>query len=264
MSLSKLSKCPTHGPRTLKLCAWPSHLWPPGSTINIFVMNKYPHDSMDVMAELDRATKTWSDAGNIFFAFVDTAEESDIRIKFTTDPCTLSESVVGNSAKAVANLNQPTMTLSIPPGKTQRDANVMMLHELGHALGFLHEHSSPNCTITWDENRVRCAYPRAYVRRGAQQQHFLDIPKPIGLSKTDREWMLRFYPRSSDGSARKGRKTSAQRSDNSKAWQPLRTPLRVKGWVYVVTLPKERFSSWCESAKATLGGRSHLRRRAAV
>ncbi|KAK0626026.1 hypothetical protein B0T14DRAFT_91297 [Immersiella caudata] len=246
MSLNRLFRSLTSRSCSLKLCASSKYLWPPGHTIKTFVMDRHPHNAVpeELMAMLESGIKAWSQAGNISFAHVNTAEESDIRIKVTSDRRVSSKSLIGNLALDEAK-DRPTMILSIPRNAPQQDAYFTILHELGHSLGFLHKHSSPNCTIQWDEGLVRCAYShisdkdleieifrrekapdtdaspfdpesimiyefRAELTIGATEA----IPQPICLSETDHEWMLRFYPYPE---AHKHRKASTRRHKIPKA-----------------------------------------------
>ena len=85
------------------------------------------------------------------FERVDDREEAEIRIGF--DPTDGSWSYVGRDAIDFArDPNERTMNfgwdLTTPYGRDTA------LHEIGHALGFPHEHQNPNAGIVWDEARV--------------------------------------------------------------------------------------------------------------
>ena len=104
---------------------------------------------------------------------------------------------------------------------------VMLLHELGHAIGFVHEHSSPASNIKWDKEKVYALYARTFgwskelVKAnvftkydGTQTQfsHFdpdsimlYHIPEGLTedrwssklnteLSATDKEYAAKWYP----------------------------------------------------------------------
>lgn len=85
------------------------------------------------------------------FERVDEREEAEIRIGF--DHSDGSWSWVGRDAiQHAPDPNEPTMNfgwdLTTPYGRDTA------LHEIGHALGFPHEHQNPNAGIVWDEAAV--------------------------------------------------------------------------------------------------------------
>jgi hypothetical protein len=50
------------------------------------------------------------------------------------------------------------MNLDITTSTPQKKLERIVLHKFCHALGALHEHSSPNCPINWDEEEVYKSY----------------------------------------------------------------------------------------------------------
>ncbi|GAA3447345.1 M12 family metallopeptidase [Planomonospora venezuelensis] len=104
-------------------------------------------DQQDVVRESFRA---WKDLG-IGLEFTEVADrtEAELRIGFQRGGGSFSR--VGRSALAVAT-DQRTMNFGwdlTPP-----DERSTALHEIGHALGMVHEHQSPFAGIVWDEEAV--------------------------------------------------------------------------------------------------------------
>lgn len=98
------------------------------------------------------AFREWKDLGlGLVFNEVDAPEEAEIRIGF--DQRDGSWSYVGRDAiDHAGDPRERTMNfgwdLTTPYGRDTA------LHEIGHALGFPHEHQNPNAGIVWDEAAV--------------------------------------------------------------------------------------------------------------
>jgi len=106
----------------------------------------------DAQKEVVRASfQEWKDLGiGLIFNEVGDSAEAEIRIGFQPRA---SWSFVGRDAiDLVPDINDRTMNFGWDLTTTYgRDT---ALHEIGHALGFPHEHQNPNAGIVWNEEAV--------------------------------------------------------------------------------------------------------------
>jgi hypothetical protein len=93
-------------------------------------------------------------------------EPSQIRISFRRNDGSWSK--LGKDALNVDS-TKPTMNLEIGATTSEPTIRRTVLHEFGHALGCVHEHSSPSARIKWDHQAVYDHYRGIWTQ--AQVDH---------------------------------------------------------------------------------------------
>lgn len=123
--------------------------WDPGQVLTIQFLDGSPESAEFVLA----TTAEWSRVANI--RFVQAKSSGTIRVSFAGRGFS---SQIGRTASTVG-AGKPTMNLGFetPPSASWRRH---ILHEFGHALGFAHEHQSPDVAIQWDKEKVIAFFQR--------------------------------------------------------------------------------------------------------
>ena len=120
--------------------------WQNGRTLRVRFLDGDPA----VQAKLQPYAQQWSDFANITFVFGDDPN-AEIRISFRQPG---SWSFIGTDALTIA-ANEPTMNFGwLNSGTADEEYSRVVIHEFGHALGCIHEHSSPVANIPWDKEAV--------------------------------------------------------------------------------------------------------------
>ena len=132
----------------LQLALTTSKLWKSGRVLKIHFKagSDWQHEKVKSHAPV------WSESANIKFNF-DAGGIPDILIDF--NPALGSWSVLGTDSSYAISKGRPSMNLGwIIDSKTEVDIRQVILHEFGHALGAIHEHTSPFASICWNKEQV--------------------------------------------------------------------------------------------------------------
>jgi len=121
--------------------------------------------SKSAMNVVRKAFKVWKAIGiGLEFKEIDNREEADIRIGFMRNDG--SWSYLGRDIMDHGT-NERTMNFGWTITNGQKGLDVA-LHEIGHTLGFPHEHQNPNSGIVWNEEVVYenlAAEPNRWTRK---------------------------------------------------------------------------------------------------
>jgi hypothetical protein len=209
-----------------------SNKWLNGTTLRYWFFDK-PAKWTASEAEKNvvrRAFKTWKDFGiGLNFVEVNNRAEAQVRIAF--DQSDGSWSYLGKDVLTPRS-DPRTMNFGWSLTADPREGLDTAMHEIGHTLGFPHEHQNPFAGIVWNEDAVYrslAAPPNSWdrqktywniIRKITPDQvqgsswdpdsvmHYpfeaglIDKPAQYrsglhpagGISARDREWVLKFYP----------------------------------------------------------------------
>jgi hypothetical protein len=135
-------------------------MWSPGRVLRVAFLGGTPAVEATVATFADE----WTKYANIAFQVVDDPRTAELRIAFAPGS---SWSMVGTEALAL-DTSEPTMNLGWLTEETPEDeCRRVVLHEFGHALGCIHEHSSPAAKLPWDRPVVYAYYaqpPNAWTK----------------------------------------------------------------------------------------------------
>ena len=123
--------------------------WSTGTALRVRFLDGSPtliHRVMD-------AASAWTEHANLDFRVVD-GDDAEIRVTFLGRG---NWSALGTDCLVpeIYPADAPTMCLSeVPVAESANRVLRLARHEFGHAIGLVHEHSSPAATIPWNEEVV--------------------------------------------------------------------------------------------------------------
>lgn len=125
--------------------------WKPGRTLKICFLE--PVTSSYRLAFARTITK-WADHANLKFTIVE--GDADIRITTNTED---NKSVTGTDALTI---DKSLPTMHITSTLDDEDFQQTVLHEMGHAIGYMHEHLHRDANIPWNREKVYDYYLENY------------------------------------------------------------------------------------------------------
>jgi len=161
-----------------------SKRWKPGRVLTIAFRGGRVVDRRAILA----AGREWSKHANITFA--DTSGDATLKLQFfdaSNDPG--SWSYVGTDA-LLTGPSEATINIGWP------DDPARDLHELGHALGLIHEHQNPLARIPWNRMAVYAYYmgaPNYWTKDEVDQQVLSNDTEPLTNGGYDR-FSIMEYP----------------------------------------------------------------------
>ena len=140
---------PLHNPFRLR----PIQCGPRGETITVGFL---PGASLDLINKIKKQVIAWENYGNIRFVFINDVLQAKIKVGFVKN--NTSWSWIGRDV-LVNPSNLQTMNFGWLYDHTKEsEVSRVVIHEFGHALGFVHEHQSPAAGISWDKEKVYAYY----------------------------------------------------------------------------------------------------------
>lgn len=160
--------------------------WSPGKVLTIAFRGGRVIDRKAILA----AGREWMKFANIRFAEVGQGQPSILRCQFWDASDDVgSWSFIGTDALA-AGPKEPTINIGWPddPGRD--------LHELGHALGLIHEHQNPLAKIPWNTSAVYSYYtgpPNYWTPEDVRVQVLENETEPLTNGGFDKQSIM-LYP----------------------------------------------------------------------
>jgi len=117
--------------------------------IRIMVINQ-----LNFHSEFINALNEWNKCTGIDFVMANGYDDSDVRISFEENQGHWS--YIGNEAEDSSLIGKPTVNFD-PKDLNRLDSNsikAIILHEIGHSLGLIHEPQKDNSPIIWNKSQV--------------------------------------------------------------------------------------------------------------
>lgn len=134
---------------TQGLSGFTEFMWSAGEKITV-AFN--PGSPAGFISKVKQYVKEWETYANITFEFITSVSAANIKIDFKQDNSSWSwigRDVLVNPNNYVT-MNFGWFTTETPETEFRRT----ILHEFGHALGFIHEHQAAGAGIAWDIDKV--------------------------------------------------------------------------------------------------------------
>ena len=155
--------------------------WKEGQTLRIY----FSDGSQQVQTKVLNTAKAWLLITGLKFdqVFYKT-DPSDVRISFH---CSGYNSLIGTQSAAAAKNFVRTMCLEGLDTTTDEALFTRtVLHEFGHAMGFLHELQNPNVKIQWDTAALYKYYYSTYLwKHDSVDKWVLKLYQPSDIDESD-------------------------------------------------------------------------------
>jgi len=154
--------------RLLRLALQANKFWGINPVIKVGFMG----GDAEVKRRITKHAKVWMDHAGVELKFVsDSRSKPEIRIAFDMNDG--SWSYVGTECLSIRS-SKPTMNYGWLERNTKdEEYSRTVLHEFGHALGCIHEHSIPSLKIPWNKKLVYAYYAQqGWTKEDVDQQVF--------------------------------------------------------------------------------------------
>lgn len=140
-------------PNRARLIRWIDKKWVNGTTLRYYFFDSGPYSGANNQKEIVReGFRVWEEVGiGISFEEVSNISEAEIRIGFQQGDGAWS--YVGRDVIDIPGQFERTMNFGWDLTLDPRGVDTPV-HEIGHTLGFPHEHQNPFAGIVWDEEAV--------------------------------------------------------------------------------------------------------------
>jgi len=128
-------------------------LWDQGTVIKV----KFLSGSKELQNKIKPIAKEWEKYANVKFNFV-TSGDADIRVFIGNGNG--HDSYIGTVCKSIDSRDETMNLDSADVAGSDAFLKTVVLHEFGHAIGLLHEHSSPISGIKWDKENMYKEYAK--------------------------------------------------------------------------------------------------------
>jgi len=163
--------------------------WQNGRVLTVAFMG----GNKTVKERIQKHAKVWMDYANVELDFTVRKKPADIRIAF--DEKDGSWSYIGTE-NTVISTNEPTMNYGWLEAKTpDEEYHRTVLHEFGHALGCIHEHTNPNGAIPWDKPKAYKFYEeQGWSKEEVDNQVFEKYDKDLVRGTKVDKLSIMMYP----------------------------------------------------------------------
>jgi hypothetical protein len=161
--------------------------WANGRTLTVCFFN----GSAILRQNVRNNATQWTQFANIRFRFV-AGRSADIRITFTGSGGG-SSSYVGTN-NTTADSSKATMDLGLDDGSSADNIRRATLHEFGHALGCIHEHSQPKFPFEWNKEVVFKAHEGIWTKAEVESNIFKKYNGQQVQSSDFDQFSIMLYP----------------------------------------------------------------------